>query len=102
MFDVKIKECDLPEWRKALFEAKPVYVAGAEYVVNNISPSDGNHYVADLSRAPDSPVTIRTHDNKNWLRKVSPKFLNHKGKRLASLYEQLDDIKDQIREVEEE
>lgn len=102
MFHIEINDCNLPKWKKALFEATPVYVGDTECIVVNISPLGGNRYTVDLSRVPDSSVTVRTHDDKKWIRKISPKFLNHKGKRLASLYEQLDDIKDQIREAEEE
>lgn len=71
-----------------------------EFEPNPVNPYTVTMYVYPTGNSTEKTEFVK-NDHKELLGKVSPKFLNHKGKRLAGLYELLDDIKDQIREVEE-
>lgn len=101
MFDVLIESEDYPKLKRMQFEGKPVSIGDMKYAIVNIIPLGGNHYEVDLSKISDYSKTVSVKSNEKWLKKISSKFLNHKGKQLAGLYKQLDEIKEQIKELEE-
>lgn len=95
-------------------EQQPVMVGDVSYMIDRIvvnldpfaSSNTANPYTVRMYVYPVDNSVKKTNCTKNCnkelLEKVSPKFLNHKGKRLSALYKQLDEIKEQIKELEEE
>lgn len=95
-------------------EQQPVMVGNICYkiaqIVVNFDPYTSseiaNPYTVKMCVYPTGGAVEKTDyvksSHKELLGKISPKFLNHKGKRLSILYKRLDETKAQIQELEEE